>query len=336
MANSERLPTVLYRTPAAASTPLSAGSNYTPSGLRSPSSPIIFSPLSNTSNYRNSSSRTPGLGVVPDSAMTKVKSPHTVSSSYGGVNERPEERSVAPRQLYGSGNTAPPPVMSLREGSSGLRPSGGLAAADTLGGEGRGGSKFQGRASGNDGGTPRRNPMLANEYAFGSGQTDQDSATDSSSFRSRWVTVYGFQQSDRDLILRELQECGDIISCRNGGTEKANFMHIQFQTKGEAQKALGKNGKQISKNLMIGITPISQQHCSSLQQQTQGGANGSFGGQMGAGSGGSWTPGAASSPFHGGPAGGNQHASKFAGGFDSMPQPVNTFWTKVNEYIFGI
>ncbi len=144
------------------------------------------------------------------------------------------------------------------------------------------------------------NPLLANEYAFG--------ANANASSSSRWVTVYGFQQSDRDLILRELQECGEVISCRSGGTER-NFMHIQFASKGEAQKALGKNGKQVSTNLMIGIAPISSQHASTLQS----GAGG-LGGDV---------PGFARPQ--------QQHLVMP----DAMPQPVNTFWSKVNEYIFG-
>ena len=61
------------------------------------------------------------------------------------------------------------------------------------------------------------NPLLANEYAFGAGSASHegDSALGGGDgFRSRWVTVYGFQHQDRDLILRELQECGDIMCCR--------------------------------------------------------------------------------------------------------------------------
>ena len=136
-----------------------------------------------------------------DSTLAKARTP--ASASFGGSTfdrQDHQERSVAPRQLYGSGNTAPPPVMSLRDGHGaprGADPSAhGLEAA--AGGAGP-------------------NPLLANEYAFGAGSASHEAdgaLGGGDGFRSRWVTVYGFQHQDRDLILRELQECGDIMCCR--------------------------------------------------------------------------------------------------------------------------
>ena len=305
---AERLPTVLYRTPSSSASqmngrqgpPLSAGSYggatpYSPAGrwhqgYASPSSPIL-SPMNNNS----SRTRTPTESLKATPFM--VDHVEGRSSDIGGGGYQ-----SASRQLYGNGSGPPPPIMSLREGS---RP----MASDRGSAHGKGADNAVGP-----------NPLLANEYAFGSSSQVNGGGSDSNSFRSRWITVYGFQQSDRDLILRELQECGDIISCRNGGTERANFMHIQFQTKGEAQKALSKNGKQISKNLMIGITPISQQHCNLLQ--AQGGGNGAMNHMNHSGGGVSFNT-------------SKQHAL-MGNTLDSMPQPVNTFWSKVNEYIFGI
>ena len=143
--------------------------------------------------------------------------------------------------LYGTGSAPPPPITSLREtdrrstiGGSKLDPQGGKRSNPN-------GTSIDNTAANSAG----PNPLLANEYAFNGGHGNSTSGNPASHgnalennasnsnnhFRSRWVTVYGFQQSDRELILRELQECGDIVSCRHGGTEKANFMHIQFQSK---------------------------------------------------------------------------------------------------------
>ena len=242
MSNTERLPTVLYRTPAASSTPLSAGSHYTPSaagvhthatyrgGYGSPASPGVFSPVSTSSNLRNGAlggagaqysggygHRTPQTAATPPLGLRSTGAGGTYSSSsYLGTRANAtglEDKGSAhnsgvqavPRQLYGSGNTAPPPVMSLRSGGS---------LPDTPGGAKGGGHGGRtpstgGPAAANRG--PRDpNPLLANEYAFGSAMApprgEATTATSAAtSFRSRWVTVYGFQQSDRDLILRELQ-----------------------------------------------------------------------------------------------------------------------------------
>ena len=175
------------------------------------------------------------------------------------------------------------------------------------------------------------NPLLAHEYAFGSSTSGSSGANTSSAseresnhFRSLWVTVYGFQQQgDKDLILRELQECGNIVCSKNGGgNERANFMHIQFQTKIQAEKALRLNGKQLSKNLMIGITPIAQQHCSLVQGSSSSSGGGSSSNLGGIGM--------VSSSY-------SAKQQALMGNMpESMPQPVNTFWSKVNEYIFGL
>jgi len=85
-------------------------------------------------------------------------------------------------------------------------------------------------------------PLLQPEFDGGSISTTDE----------KWVTVFGFPPSTVSYILRQFQNYGDILQYK---TEGSNFMHIQFQTKLQAQKALGKNGKDFGRNLKIGVIP---------------------------------------------------------------------------------
>eukprot|EP00878_Enallax_costatus_P009155 GHUV01009570.1.p1 GENE.GHUV01009570.1~~GHUV01009570.1.p1 ORF type:complete len:244 (+),score=58.93 GHUV01009570.1:223-954(+) len=76
-----------------------------------------------------------------------------------------------------------------------------------------------------------------------------------------WVTVFGFGPDDLPLVLREFQRCGDILQWGTfGASANSNFIHLQFQTKYAAQRALGKSGEQLSSTLIIGVKPLEPRH----------------------------------------------------------------------------
>ena len=43
-----------------------------------------------------------------------------------------------------------------------------------------------------------------------------------------WVTVYGFQASQRHLIMKEFSKCGDILKFGDSREDGTNWVHIQF------------------------------------------------------------------------------------------------------------
>eukprot|EP00879_Flechtneria_rotunda_P033816 GHRR01037619.1.p1 GENE.GHRR01037619.1~~GHRR01037619.1.p1 ORF type:complete len:162 (+),score=53.74 GHRR01037619.1:55-486(+) len=76
-----------------------------------------------------------------------------------------------------------------------------------------------------------------------------------------WVTVFGFGPDDLPLVLREMQRCGDVVQWGTfGESANSNFMHIQYQTKYAAQRALLRNGEQLSSTLIIGIKQLEPRH----------------------------------------------------------------------------
>ncbi|XP_031100941.1 nuclear pore complex protein NUP35 [Ipomoea triloba] len=70
-----------------------------------------------------------------------------------------------------------------------------------------------------------------------------------------WVTVYGFSPAETNLVLREFEKCGIILK-HIPGPRNANWMHILYQNRADAHKALSKNGMQINGVLIIGVKPV--------------------------------------------------------------------------------
>ncbi|KAJ4797422.1 Nuclear pore complex protein NUP35 [Rhynchospora pubera] len=70
-----------------------------------------------------------------------------------------------------------------------------------------------------------------------------------------WITVFGFYPSDTNLVLREFEKCGVILKHITGPRD-ANWMHILYQSRYDARRALQKNNTQISSSLLIGVKPV--------------------------------------------------------------------------------
>lgn len=68
-----------------------------------------------------------------------------------------------------------------------------------------------------------------------------------------WVTVFGFPSSAVSYILQQFSQYGNILEHKISGC--SNWVHIHYQSKIQAKKALGKNGKIFSGNMMIGVQP---------------------------------------------------------------------------------
>ncbi|XP_023322548.1 nucleoporin NUP53 isoform X2 [Eurytemora carolleeae] len=70
---------------------------------------------------------------------------------------------------------------------------------------------------------------------------------------SLWVTVFGFPPSAASYIISQLSNCGTIL--QHILPPNANWMHIRFQTRLQARKALAKNGSVLGGTIMVGLAP---------------------------------------------------------------------------------
>merc|ERR1719215_26508 len=68
-----------------------------------------------------------------------------------------------------------------------------------------------------------------------------------------WVTIFGFPPSAASYILSQFSQCGTVL--HHFIPPNGNWMTIRFQTKMQAQKALGRNGRIFGGSLMVGVVP---------------------------------------------------------------------------------
>lgn len=66
-----------------------------------------------------------------------------------------------------------------------------------------------------------------------------------------WITVFGFPPSASSYILDQFSQYGNII--QHKVFPNSNWIHILYQSKLDAKKALSKNGKVFGSGIMVGV-----------------------------------------------------------------------------------
>ncbi|XP_061697857.1 nucleoporin NUP35 isoform X2 [Syngnathoides biaculeatus] len=68
-----------------------------------------------------------------------------------------------------------------------------------------------------------------------------------------WVTVFGFPLASASYILLQFAQYGNIL--KHSMASPGNWMHLQYQSKLQARKALSKDGKIFGDAIMVGVKP---------------------------------------------------------------------------------
>ncbi|NXY50442.1 NUP35 protein, partial [Ceuthmochares aereus] len=84
-------------------------------------------------------------------------------------------------------------------------------------------------------------------YTQGESLTSEDQLDDT------WVTVFGFPQASASYVLLQFAQYGNILKHVMSNT--GNWMHIRYQSKLQARKALSKDGRIFGESIMIGVKP---------------------------------------------------------------------------------
>jgi nuclear pore complex protein Nup53 len=67
-----------------------------------------------------------------------------------------------------------------------------------------------------------------------------------------WVTIFGFPPAATSFILQEFSQYGNIL--KHVVAPEGNWLHVRYQSKLQAKKALSKNGKVFNGTIMVGVT----------------------------------------------------------------------------------
>ncbi|TRY82080.1 hypothetical protein DNTS_008358 [Danionella cerebrum] len=81
--------------------------------------------------------------------------------------------------------------------------------------------------------------------------TQGDALSSEDQLDDTWVTVFGFPPASASYILLQFAQYGNIIKHVMSNT--GNWMHVQYQSKLQARKALSKDGKIFGEAIMIGV-----------------------------------------------------------------------------------
>ncbi|XP_054915709.1 nucleoporin NUP35 isoform X2 [Poeciliopsis prolifica] len=68
-----------------------------------------------------------------------------------------------------------------------------------------------------------------------------------------WVTVFGFPPASASYILLQFAQYGNIV--KHTMASPGNWMHLQYQSRLQARKALSKDGKVFGDSIMVGVKP---------------------------------------------------------------------------------
>ncbi|XP_064396302.1 nucleoporin NUP35-like isoform X2 [Halichondria panicea] len=93
--------------------------------------------------------------------------------------------------------------------------------------------------------TPPSPPQMDPFYTQGENLTSEDD------YQDCWVTVFGFPPATSSYILEQFSQYGTIL--KHVVTSNGNWMHILYQSRLQAKKALSKNGKVYGNGIMVGV-----------------------------------------------------------------------------------
>ncbi|XP_032879698.1 nucleoporin NUP35 isoform X2 [Amblyraja radiata] len=83
--------------------------------------------------------------------------------------------------------------------------------------------------------------------------TQGESLTSDDHLDETWITVFGFPPASASYILLQFAQYGNIL--KHVMSNNGNWMHVQYQSKLQARKALSKDGKVFGESIMIGVKP---------------------------------------------------------------------------------
>jgi len=101
------------------------------------------------------------------------------------------------------------------------------------------------------GAQPAQDSLVFPPPGSGHGSAVQEADHDAHGVPGTWVTVWGFPPSAASLVLEQLSACGAVL--QHIMPPNSNWMHVRFQTRMQASKAVGKNGHVLGGSLMVGV-----------------------------------------------------------------------------------
>ncbi|MEE6489849.1 hypothetical protein FKM82_015697 [Ascaphus truei] len=206
----------------------------------------------------------PGAQFLPGFLMGDIPTPVTPQQRPSGVMEMrsPLLAGGSPQTIVPShkDKSGAPPVRSIYDDIS----SPGLGSTPLNARKPVGFSVMQTPLSGTLPSSPATGSSVFSQAAIGQSRkatlspaqldpfyTQGDALTSDDQLDDTWVTVFGFPQASASYILLQFAQYGNIV--KHVMSNSGNWMHIQYQSKLQARKALSKDGRIFGECIMIGV-----------------------------------------------------------------------------------
>ncbi|XP_075465001.1 nucleoporin NUP35 isoform X2 [Ascaphus truei] len=206
----------------------------------------------------------PGAQFLPGFLMGDIPTPVTPQQRPSGVMEMrsPLLAGGSPQTIVPShkDKSGAPPVRSIYDDIS----SPGLGSTPLNARKPVGFSVMQTPLSGSLPSSPATGSSVFSQAAIGQSRkatlspaqldpfyTQGDALTSDDQLDDTWVTVFGFPQASASYILLQFAQYGNIV--KHVMSNSGNWMHIQYQSKLQARKALSKDGRIFGECIMIGV-----------------------------------------------------------------------------------
>lgn len=83
--------------------------------------------------------------------------------------------------------------------------------------------------------------------------TQGESIKPDDELNEQWITIFGFPSAATSFILQQFSQYGNIL--KHVVSPEGNWLHIKYQSRLQAKKALSKNGKVFGSSIMVGVNP---------------------------------------------------------------------------------
>lgn len=182
--------------------------------------------------------------ATPQPRPFNLASPLTDGTGIGGDGPGSAPQPVVPTPKDKSGA---PPVRSIHADV--------ITATTPLSAHRKGFSVLQSPVSVRGASTPR---PAVHQMCLSPAQVDPfysqgESLSSDDQLDQTWVTVFGFPPAAASYILLQFAQYGNIL--RHTMASPGNWMHMQYQSRLQARKALSKDGKVFGDAIMVGVKP---------------------------------------------------------------------------------
>ncbi|MEW5314775.1 MAG: hypothetical protein WDW38_006245 [Sanguina aurantia] len=113
-------------------------------------------------------------------------------------------------------------------------------------------------------------PQQQQVYSSAAQAIADGSSSHAQEYNDVWVTVFGFPQSEFNSVLADFSLCGDILQWSTFGQPAPNHVHLQYQNKYGAQRALLRQGIKLASHTIIGVKPLDPKDRLVMEAQASG------------------------------------------------------------------